>query len=112
MIQTCITNNKMIAARTASSAHPNVGAVKERFMRLNKFLTQCCILLMTVVLVLVTMMAAPRMQPPVAAQSDGKTPPPSLRPSSKLSDDLQKRVGQMSPSAEVAVILQSNGKPS
>jgi serine protease AprX len=68
-------------------------------------------MLATIVLVLTTMMVAPRMQPPVAAQSGGK-PQTTLRPVSKLSDDLQERVGQMSPNAEVAVILQSVGKPS
>ena len=80
-------------------------------MRLNKFLTKGCVMLTTAGLVLATWVV-PQMQLPVAAQTAGKTSPHNTRPASKLSDDLQKRVGQAGPNAEIPVVLQAAGRPS
>ncbi|HKP11111.1 MAG TPA: S8 family serine peptidase [Blastocatellia bacterium] len=80
-------------------------------MRLNHFLTKSCVMLVTATLVLAAAMVTPPMQP-VAAQTAGKTPPQSSRPASKLSDDLQKKVGQVAPNAEIPVIMQAAGTPS
>jgi serine protease AprX len=86
--------------------------VKERIMRLNKFLTKVCTMWLATFVVLASTMVVPQMQPPVAAQTGGHVAPKASRPASKLSDDLQKRAGQSSPSSEVPVILQTAGKPS